>query len=457
MTAIKFETIGNATLIVYENNSPLIASDAWFDTEQAYFGSWRLSHKVPIKQRESIEKAKYIFISHFHPDHLNVPSLRHCKKSTIIIAQHYGNRVEKDLRNIGFNVLALPSRKWISIGKRTRIMLFNNEGQDSAMLIELTDDGGEKSLLLNLNDSGGFGFEKEVALISKKYKNSFYLQLHGWGDSDMINLFNEKGTRIEPLAAKKFPVGRDIKSGLKKFNANIAIPFSCFHQYQRRDSYWANKYATPAQMMSEGFIEEEDYILLPAFQVVELKKGTFISRNINPEKLEIIEPVHESEFGDDWDECLSEKEIKACIDYFQSITTLFKNYKSIILSVGGTDHEMLHKTNGSAILRFSVPRTSLLKAVRREIFDDLLIGNFMKTQIKVGRTLYDPDFNYTVTKYSDNGRAKDTNELHKYFKYYNHNRKKRDIFAKFYMENRRTLLGFLGNNLRTRVKYLMRK
>ena len=93
-------------------------------------------------------------------------------------------------------------------------MLFNNEGQDSAMLIELTDDGGEKSLILNLNDSGGFGFEKEVALISKKYKNSFYLQLHGWGDSDMINLFNETGRRIEPLAARKFPVGKDIKNGI---------------------------------------------------------------------------------------------------------------------------------------------------------------------------------------------------------------------------------------------------
>jgi len=457
MTSIKFETIGNATLIVYENNSPLIASDAWFDTDPAYFGSWRLSYKIPIKQRESIERAKYIFISHFHPDHLNVPSLRHCKKSNIIIAQHYGNRVERDLRNIGFNVIALPSRKWITIGKKTRIMLFNNEGQDSAMLIELTDNRGEKTLLMNLNDSGGFGFEKEVALISKKYKKSFYLQLHGWGDSDMINLFNETGRRIEPLAARKFPVGKDIKNGMKKFNANIGIPFSCFHQYQRRDSYWANEYATPAAMMLEGFVEEKGYVLLPAFQEVELKEGIYISNNINPAKLEILEPVHESVFGDDWDDCLSDKEIKDCIDYFRSITTLFKNYHCIVLNVGGTKHEMLNNNYGSAEVEFSVPRTSLLKAVRREVFDDLLIGNFMKTQIKKGRTLYDPDFNYTVTKYSDNGRVKDTNELHKYFNYYNHNRKKRDILTRLYMEIRRNILGYLGNDLRIKIKHLFRR
>ena len=67
---INFETIGNATLIVSENNKTILSTDPWFDDYPAYYGSWILSHKFPKEQREKVENSKYIFISHFHPDHL---------------------------------------------------------------------------------------------------------------------------------------------------------------------------------------------------------------------------------------------------------------------------------------------------------------------------------------------------------------------------------------------------
>ena len=64
-----------------------------------------------LKNKEKVENSKYIFISHFHPDHLNLASLRHCKIHYLIVSQHFGARVENDLRRIGFNVISLPSRK----------------------------------------------------------------------------------------------------------------------------------------------------------------------------------------------------------------------------------------------------------------------------------------------------------------------------------------------------------
>ena len=456
---IKFNTIGNATLIIYENNYPLLATDPWFDTETAYFGSWRLSHKFPIKQREAIEQSRYIFISHAHPDHLNLLSLKSCRRATILLAQHYGSRIERDLRRNGFNVITLPSQKWISIGKYTRVLVFNNELQDSALLVELTDNTGEKSLILNLNDTGGIGFEKEAASISIKYKNSFYLQLHCWGDADMINLFDTKGNRILPRAAQKFPVGRDIKAGMKKFNSNIAIPFSNLHQYQRRDSFWANEYVTPLSLISEGFTSDDEHLLLPAFQEVELKDGTFLANDIKPEKLDIIEPVHESNFGDDWTEVLSGRQIKECKEYFESITKLFTNHASIILNVGKIGHEMLDKGKGKgkAKIIFSIPKTSLLKAIRQEIFDDLLIGNFMKTQIIKSKSLYNPDFTFAVAKYSDNGGVNTPNQLNKYFNYYNHRRSNRDRINIYMNHLRRRVIDLIDVNTLTKIKYLVRR
>ena len=336
-------------------------------------------------------------------------------------------------------------------------MIFNNELQDSALLVELTDNRGQKSIVLNLNDTGGYGFEKEVASISKQYKNSFYLQLHCWGDADMINLFNENGERIPPTAARKFPVGKDIKSGMKRFNCNVAIPFSCHHQYQRRDSFWANNFVTPVELMSQGFNDEKQYKLLPPFQNVELKDNKFLATDLNPDKLIIERPIHESKFGDDWYSLLSKKQIYECKDYFSDISSLFKNYKSIILDVGGIKNEMLKDGKGKAIIKFKVPRASLMKAIRREIFDDLLIGNFMKTQLIYGNNLYNPDFTFSVAKYSDNGGVKAEEELKKYFNYYSAHRKIKDKLFLRIMKLRSFILSKTNKNFIFRLKKLIRK
>ena len=454
---INFETIGNATLIVSENKQTILSTDPWFDEYPAYYGSWTLSHKFPKEQREKVENSKYIFISHFHPDHLNLASLRHCKKSTILLAQHFGSRVENDLRKIGFNVISLPSRKWVNISERIRIMIFKNERQDSALLVELSDENNQKSLILNLNDSGGYGFEKEVASLSKNYKNSFYLRLHCWGDADMINLFDSSNKRILPTAALKFPVGKDIKAGMKKFNCNFAIPFSCHHQYQRRDSFWANKFVTPLKLMNEGFNEDNEYKLLPAFQKITFKQGIFIAKNINPEPLKIIKPIHESHFGDDWNSLLNKNHIDQCKEYFQEIKTLFRNYKSITLKVGRVEHEMLNGGKGKAKINFEVPAYSLMKSIKGETFDDLLIGNFMKTYLTKCFDLYSPDFTMTVCKYSDNGGVKAEDELDKYFRYYNNHRNTKDKFNLDFLRFKSFIKNKLNKNMVFKFKTFLRQ
>ena len=56
-------------------------------------------------------------------------------------------------------------------------------------------------------------------------------------------------------------------------------------------------------------------------------------------------------------------------------------------------------------------------AVKKKIFDDMLIGNFMKTTIINNKSLY-PNFTPYVAKYADNGNASSVKELKEYFDYY---------------------------------------
>ena len=58
-----------------------------------------------------------------------------------------------------------------------------------------------------------------------------------------------------------------------------------------------------------------------------------------------------------------------------------------------------------------------MKAVSYEIFNDLLIVNFMKTTLIDCDGLY-PNFTSFVGKYGDNGLAKSNIELKNYFNYY---------------------------------------
>ena len=71
-------------------------------------------------------------------------------------------------------------------------------------------------------------------------------------------------------------------------------------------------------------------------------------------------------------------------------------------------------------MSFELPRNSLINACKYNVFDDLLIGNFMKTKLFNLNSLYDPsfDFNSIVCKFGDNGLAYTKEELAKYKKEY---------------------------------------
>src|SRR5438067_4993462 len=58
-----------------------------------------------------------------------------------------------------------------------------------------------------------------------------------------------------------------------------------------------------------------------------------------------------------------------------------------------------------------------MSCIEHELFDDLLIGNYMRTTLHDVEALY-PHFTPFVAKYGDNGGAKTKRELARYFGHY---------------------------------------
>ena len=135
----RVSTIGNATVIVYDDN-PILATDPWFGGEDiAYFGSWNLSHEIPVQQTMDILNSKYIWFSHGHPDHLNSSSLSQLRGRKILLPDHVGSRIAKALMDDEFDVSILPDRKWVTLSPNTKIMCITTCIQDAILLISIYD------------------------------------------------------------------------------------------------------------------------------------------------------------------------------------------------------------------------------------------------------------------------------------------------------------------------------
>ena len=93
----------------------------------------------------------------------------------------------------------------------------------------------------------------------------------------------------------------------------------------------------------------------------------------------------------------------------------------VVFRVGDEEHAVdLGGRDTGRSVTFAVPRASLMRAVEWEIFDDLLIGNYMTATLHgpwPSSRLY-PGFTPWVTKYADNGRARTDAELRAYFAEY---------------------------------------
>lgn len=404
-----FETCGNATLIAFDRGEPVLATDPWITGTQ-YFGSWMLPYRFSAAQEWALAAAKYVWLSHGHPDHLNLPSLERLRHAVLLVPQHRGGRILRDLQAAGFQAREVPTGEWVRLSDRIAILTCPDWNQDAAVLVAV----GGRCGVLNLNDGGGLGNRPLLARRLQAFARRFVLRLINYGDGDMMNFFNESEERIEPVWVVKKPLGLVYSALLKRWDGTHTAPFSSHHMYAREDSRWASRYETRLEDHGQGFVSARGEFIPGFFSYDALRDRC----ELTPVE-RVARVFHDPrEFGDDWSECLEAADVVALREYFSRFEHLRRRFEFINVRVGGRDHTIgLGGPKGRG-LTFAAPRASLMTAVRFEIFDDLLLGNFVRTILHGGvRSVY-PDFAPYVAKYGDNGRAFTEAELRDYFAAY---------------------------------------
>ena len=402
-----FDSIGSAILIAYDG-VPVLTTDAWIN-DDAYFGSWGHDYAIPAEQMDAIKRAKYHWFSHGHPDHLNVASLPMLSGGQFLLSDHYGTRVQRDLEAMGYKVRVLKDHEWVQLSPRIKVYSIANKNQDSILLIDV---GG--TLIVNTNDSPDYGAAWHVRRIAKNYKSVFFCALHGWGGADMLNLYTPDGRKLTDPLQKRRPIAPRAQRAAMIHGANYSIPFSGFHIYQREDSVWANSLIPELDDYQSDALSSAPQVV-PAFVRVNAENGEI--RPINPPRNQHLVKKPE-EFGDNWSDPLTREDAAKIDAYFRARHHLAKKFGFIEVKFGGKSHTVdLNPSLRSRGISFEAPRASFMTCMEYEIFDDLLIGNFMKTTLHGVEGLY-PDFSPYVAKYGDNGGAKSNAELSRYFLHY---------------------------------------
>jgi len=424
---IGFETIGNATVTCIDD-VPILTTDPWICGDP-YFGSWSMLHEIPPAQLDHIMRAKYMWLSHGHPDHVHAAALDRLANKKILLPNHVGGRMHTDLTKMGFDVRIMQDRTWTQLSKNIRAMCVSDYHQDAILLIDV---GGR--LVVNLNDAVERGWGRFVKKIISEYPISFLLKLFGYGDVDMINVVDENGSKLIPPPPTSSPEAKSywdaylnekIAFWTNYFRTTYMIPFSSFHRYQRDDSIWCHEYVTPLSALADAKAAP-GCEKLPAFIRYDCEKDDY--RCLSPRRIE--GPVMAaSSFGDHWSEPLERDELTKLTRYFRSIEFLSDKIDHLCFVVGGREHRIELGAYGGVgasgrSLTFEVPRASLMTAVEYEIFDDLLIGNFMKTTLHgnwgtalAPNVLY-PYFTPWIVRYADNAQVKTHDALREYFSAY---------------------------------------
>ncbi len=399
------ETLGNATLVFHEDGRPVLATDPWLEG-RCYSGSWALERKLTEAELESVKAAEFIWISHGHPDHFHIPSLALLPRGKkILLPDHYARDIHDFLVGRGFDVEIMVYRKWRRLSPNIRCLCLDNENQDAILLIEAGD-----SLVVNLNDSplcGDAAFIRRQ--VARHDRASTYMAALCSNDADMLHLVDNGGTlTIDPPQRRKPGMVWERGRIARRLGVGAYVCSASQHVYARSDSVWANPYRVGWRDFITSW-SQPDIRTIEPFVVLDLETGAYERKH--PSSASDESQIVGDLYGDDWSEPLTVEEWSKLEAYFTEIEILRPYVDWLDFAVGGETRRIwinpAKRNADEAALRgiaFEAPCRSLMKSIGLGYFDDMLIGNYMRTRLhNVG--LY-PHFTPIVAKLRGSARVR---------------------------------------------------
>jgi UDP-MurNAc hydroxylase len=225
--------ISHASVII-DANGLKIWTDPWV-VSRAFNNSWSLLGK-PAYDPAMLDDVQYLWISHEHPDHFNIPTLKSLpdefKKRVVVLFQHKNSeKIFDALRGFGFaHFQSLPNGRFVSLGGGVEVYCNQASFGDSCLAVR---HGGE--VLYNVNDA-----ELSAADCRRVLKDL--------GKVDVIlNQFSLAGYNGYMNYAQVLPALAQEKlsrllNNHRDLGARVTVPFASFVYFSSEDNRFLNGY-----------------------------------------------------------------------------------------------------------------------------------------------------------------------------------------------------------------------
>ncbi len=221
--------------VVIASQDVQIWTDPWLHGK-AFNNSWSLL-TPPAYDASMLDAIHYLWISHEHPDHFHIPTLRLLPswfKQRVTVLYQYNNseKMFEALQRLGFpRHQALPHRKVIPLSDQTRVYCYQVGQMDSVLGVT---DGAQ--LVLNIND----------AEINTRDCRLIRSDL-GTVDT-VLNQFSIAGYTGQcdhdtRLAATARGILQHMTENHRDLGASVTIPIASFMYFSMADNAYMNRYA----------------------------------------------------------------------------------------------------------------------------------------------------------------------------------------------------------------------
>jgi hypothetical protein len=233
---LRVRTLGHATLALYrDGEDPLLLTDPWL-VGSVYWRSWWLQNYPSAEEIEWLSTSAYVYVTHEHPDHFHMPSIRRLGSGPDYLLPETCNCLDF-LNARGFRAAGVEPLRWRALDDGVSLLSIPVWNDDSLLLIDTPE-----ALILNLNDAKPppplLGALRRLGDRVAKPR----VLLCSYSPASLVNSFLD-GDRIVSLRPARHYVDYVCRL-CERLSVDYYLPFASQAVFCRGDSAWANEYRT---------------------------------------------------------------------------------------------------------------------------------------------------------------------------------------------------------------------
>ncbi len=235
MTDFTVEYVGHACLLMDMGGEHII-TDPWF-TNPVMANSW---YHVPKYARtiDQLPPLDYIYVSHEHADHLDIPALRRLTSDAKIIVPAFGDgKLERSLAdaNLSQQVVALADGAIFETpgGAKLAIYLADTGSKDSSLI-------AAKGKTCVYNHTDNWITPAKMSQIGRQWPVDIAFQCYAGVGSFPSYMLWPLEHRVALGAAKKVQLFERMKEAVLALQPKTIVPFGASFGYLRPETLWLN-------------------------------------------------------------------------------------------------------------------------------------------------------------------------------------------------------------------------